>query len=102
MEMQQHYAPPDESEKANLDNLIELLHEIDNDGSGHHSLAAKVARVWASLLDDTWTWEGTSHSKSRKSVILAYMGAVTWRMGGVLRKLADVYEKDRKMSQILF
>ncbi|KAL1963102.1 hypothetical protein VTN77DRAFT_8645 [Rasamsonia byssochlamydoides] len=83
IEMQQHYAPPDEAEKTNLDNLVELLREIDDAGTGSNSLAADVTRTWATFLDDTWTWE------------------VTWRMGKVLRKLADVYENDRKMSQIL-
>jgi hypothetical protein len=56
--MQQHYAPPDEAEKMNLDNLIELLREIDDVGTGGNSLAAEVTRTWATFLDDTWTWEG--------------------------------------------
>lgn len=73
MEMQQHYAPPDATEKANLDNLVELLHEVDRGGNGHHSLAADAARVWASFLDDTWTWEGMSHSYTSQLVILTYV-----------------------------
>ncbi|OXV06836.1 hypothetical protein Egran_05400 [Elaphomyces granulatus] len=82
LEMQRHYAPPDPAEKRNLDNLKELLLEIDQDESGCGSLAARVSRAWATFLDDVWVWE------------------ITWRMGKVLRRLADVYEEEQKSQQI--
>ncbi|KAH8705513.1 putative zinc finger protein [Talaromyces proteolyticus] len=79
VEMERAFAPPDHEERKNLDNLVEILREVDNGVKDHSSLAASVARLWASFLDDTWTWE------------------VTWRMGKVLRKLADVYEHEKNV-----
>ncbi|CRG83914.1 hypothetical protein PISL3812_01270 [Talaromyces islandicus] len=78
LEMQQEFAPPDHEEKKNLDSLLEILQEVGSHDNGRTSLAASAARMWASFLDDNWTWE------------------VTWRMGNVLRQLASVYENDKR------
>jgi hypothetical protein len=56
--MQQGFAPPDHEEKKNLDNLLEMLQEVGSNDNGRTSLAASAARMWASFLDDNWTWEG--------------------------------------------
>jgi hypothetical protein len=58
LEMQQGFAPPDHEEKKNLDNLSEMLQEVGSNDNGRTSLAASAAKMWASFLDDNWTWEG--------------------------------------------
>jgi hypothetical protein len=58
LEMQQEFAPPDHDEKKNLDSLLEVLQEVGSHENGRTSLAASAARMWASFLDDNWTWEG--------------------------------------------
>lgn len=58
LETQQGFAPPDHEEKHNLDSLLEMLQEVGNNDNGCTSLAASAARMWASFLDDNWTWEG--------------------------------------------
>ncbi|PNP80132.1 hypothetical protein FNYG_06500 [Fusarium nygamai] len=57
-----------------LDNIRRLLKEIDMDCSQDFSLSAELARIWASLFDDTWVW------------------GVAPRIGWVLRQLAIMFD----------
>ncbi|KAF3808534.1 hypothetical protein GCG54_00006399 [Colletotrichum gloeosporioides] len=66
--------PVTPEEKQVLDSVRQLLSEVDSQKSQHLSLAAELARMWASIYDDTWVW------------------GVAPRIGWVLRELANMYE----------
>ncbi|KAK0614822.1 Transcriptional regulator ADR1 [Lasiodiplodia hormozganensis] len=71
----------EEEERAILKDVKACLGELEVDfdaATEGASLAAAVARACAAFLSDTWVW------------------GVTPRMGSVLMKLADAYEKDFK------
>ena len=58
--------------------IRDLLSEFEDESSSPmDSLAAKLARFWASFYDDTWVW------------------GVTPRMGWILRELANCYQNAR-------
>ncbi|KAF9879087.1 zinc finger protein [Colletotrichum karsti] len=61
-------------ERQVLDSVTRLLDEVDTRGCQRLSLAAELARMWASVYDDTWVW------------------GVAPRIGWVLRELANMYE----------
>lgn len=63
----------DVEEEETLQKIGQFV-ESDTDESADPPLAAKVAREWASFMDDTWVW------------------GVTPRMGWVLREFANFYE----------
>lgn len=58
MEKQQAFSQPDHEEKQNLDGLMDLLRKSDKIQTDNQSLAATVARLFADLIDSSWTWEG--------------------------------------------
>ncbi|KAJ9149311.1 Zinc finger C2H2-type protein [Pleurostoma richardsiae] len=74
-ELQARHTPLDQDEESIFTTLKETLSEMDNPYDAQTSLAAQVSRQWASFMDDVWVWE------------------VTLRMGGVLRDLADAYDR---------
>ena len=64
-----------ELEAQTMQTIRNLLAEFEDDSCCQvQSLAAKLARYWASFYDDTWVW------------------GVTPRMGWILRELANCYE----------
>ncbi|KAH2764343.1 hypothetical protein KXV66_007564 [Aspergillus fumigatus] len=70
--------PPNSEEAQIVTDLKSLLAEIDVGGlhyDRNHSLAAMLAQVWASFLDDTWEW------------------GVTPNMGSILRLLSNEYQE---------
>ncbi|KAH2039434.1 hypothetical protein KXW51_002022 [Aspergillus fumigatus] len=70
--------PPNSEEAQIVTDLKSLLAEIDVGGLHYdcnHSLAAMLAQVWASFLDDTWEW------------------GVTPNMGSILRLLSNEYQE---------
>ncbi|KAK7543476.1 fungal-specific transcription factor domain-containing protein [Phyllosticta citricarpa] len=62
-------------ERQLLGKCRDLLREMESEHQGQRNLAAALARSGALFLGDTWVW------------------GVTPRMGNVLTKLADVYER---------
>lgn len=64
----------DPEEEDILEKISKFL-ESDTDETAEPPLAARVAREWASFMDDTWVW------------------GVTPRMGWVLREFAKFYER---------
>ncbi len=65
-----------ELETQTIESVRSLLAEFEDDSLDHvDSLAAKLARYWASFYDDTWVW------------------GVTPRMGWALRELAGCCER---------
>ncbi|KAL3426708.1 zinc finger protein [Phlyctema vagabunda] len=74
--------PPNAAESENLSNFRVLLEEVDGDHEIGESIAANVANVWASFLDDTWVW------------------GVTPRMAHLLRLLSKAYAEDWKQRSI--
>ncbi|KAH3198825.1 hypothetical protein KXV92_000309 [Aspergillus fumigatus] len=62
--------PPNSEEAQIVTDLKSLLAEIDVGGlhyDRNHSLAAMLAQVWASFLDDTWEWGVTRRIWARSS-----------------------------------
>ena len=78
LEMSQLEHPPTQDELMIISNFRVLLSEADSDYDGYGSLAGEIMGVWASLMDDTWTW------------------GVTPRMAQVMRKLSSAFKKDWK------
>ncbi|GME22102.1 Zinc finger C2H2-type protein [Neofusicoccum parvum] len=76
LQVQEKTQPPDDEEKKILEQVKTVLGEMEHEYDGEGSLAAAVARACATYLSDTWVW------------------GVTPRMGSVLTKLADAYEKN--------
>lgn len=76
LQVQEKTQPPDAEEKKVLEQVKTILGEMEHEYDGEGSLAAAVARACATYLSDTWVW------------------GVTPRMGSVLTKLADAYEKN--------
>ena len=74
--MSQVENPPNQDELMIISNFRDLLSEADSDYSGNGSLAGEVSGVWASLMDDTWTW------------------GITPRMAQVMRKLSSAFKQD--------
>ncbi|KAL2828859.1 hypothetical protein BJY01DRAFT_255206 [Aspergillus pseudoustus] len=69
--------PPNSEEAQVINDLKSLLAEVDVGGrhDRNRSLAAMLAKVWASFLDDTWVW------------------GVTLNMGSILRLLSKEYQE---------
>jgi hypothetical protein len=76
LEMSQLKNPPNQDELMIISNFRDLLGEADSDYNGYGSLAGEVLGVWASLMDDTWTW------------------GITPRMAQVMRKLSSACKQD--------
>ena len=71
-----------ELEAQTMQTIRNLLVEYEDDSSSQvPSLAAKLARYWASFYDDTWVW------------------GVTPRMGWILRELANCFENALLISK---
>ena len=75
MALHSRHTPLNQEEESIFAALKENLSDMDNPYDAHMSLAAQVSRQWASFMDDTWVWE------------------ITLRMGRVLRRIADAYER---------
>ncbi|OCL08029.1 hypothetical protein AOQ84DRAFT_389133 [Glonium stellatum] len=75
VEVQAPTYPPDEQESQIVEQLKELLTEVESDYDGTGSLAAAIAKVWSTFLDDVWVW------------------GVTIKMGHILKQLSTAYEK---------
>lgn len=75
VEVQTPTYPPDEEESQILEHLKELLTEVESDYDGTGSLAAAIAKVWSTFLDDVWVW------------------GITTKMGYILKQLSIAYEK---------
>lgn len=78
LEMSQLEYPPTQDELMIISNFRDLLSEADSDYDGYGSLAGEIMGVWASLMDDTWTW------------------GITPRMARVMRELSDACKQDWK------
>jgi hypothetical protein len=78
LEMSQLDNPPTQDELMVISNFRDLLSEADSDYDGYGSLAGEILGVWASLMDDTWTW------------------GITPRMAQVMRKLSTAFKEDWK------
>jgi hypothetical protein len=78
LEMSQLEHPPTQDELMIISNFRDLLSEADSDYNGYGSLAGEIMGVWASLMDDTWTW------------------GITPRMAQVMRKLSSAFKQDWK------
>ncbi|KAF2176406.1 hypothetical protein K469DRAFT_678836 [Zopfia rhizophila CBS 207.26] len=76
VETQSTILPPDAEESFILEQLKELLTEVESDYDGTGSLAAAIAQVWSTFLNDVWVW------------------GVTPRMGNILHQLAIAYESN--------
>jgi len=76
LEMSQLESPPTQDELMIISNFRDLLSEADSDYDGYGSLAGEIMGVWASLMDDTWTW------------------GITPRMARVMRKLSTAFKQD--------
>lgn len=64
LECQHDVQPPDALELENLQNFRELLVEVERDYDRDSSLAAEIAEVWATFLDEAWVWAGTLESNA--------------------------------------
>jgi hypothetical protein len=78
LEISQLEHPPTQDELMIISNFRDLLSEADSDYDGYGSLAGEIMGVWASLMDDTWTW------------------GITPRMAQVMRKLSSAFKQDWK------
>jgi hypothetical protein len=78
LEVSQLENPPTQDELMIISNFRDLLSEADSDYDGYGSLAGEILGVWASLMDDTWTW------------------GITPRMAQVMRKLSTAFKEDWK------
>jgi hypothetical protein len=76
LEMSQLENPPNQDELMIISNFRDLLGEADSNYNGYGSLAGEVLGVWASLMDDTWTW------------------GITPRMAQVMRRLSSACKQD--------
>ena len=97
VETEKSTKPPTAEELHILEQLKALLAEMEHEYDGSGSLAAAVAKSWASFLNDVCMLH--LHIDHLADIIQLWVWGITPQMGAILIQLSHAYEEGYQASK---